>query len=170
MSLFERLRDAPRLILGPIPPRMYQPFLNCLLRNVIRRHPDIFDRLETGTGTPKTVLIDPTNFPVAFLLRPHSSAPSLRACRRGSLPVHDARISASFLTLLRMVDGQLDGDALFFTRDLRVEGDTEIVVRLRNALDDMDGSVADDIAGVFGVLGRSGLSALRAVSRGGVAA
>lgn len=60
-----------------------------------------------------------------------------------------------------MVDGRYDGDALFFTRDLRVEGDTEAIVCLRNALDDVEGSVADDIAAFFGLPGRKFLEIAR---------
>jgi O2-independent ubiquinone biosynthesis accessory factor UbiT len=51
-----------------------------------------------------------------------------------------------------MIDGSQDGDALFFTRDLRVSGDTEAVVALRNALDDFEGSALDSVVGSFGPL------------------
>ena len=60
-----------------------------------------------------------------------------------------------------MVDGQLDGDALFFTRKLVVEGDTEAVVCLRNAIDDVEGSIAEDTANLFGFTGRNALKILR---------
>ena len=60
-----------------------------------------------------------------------------------------------------MVDGQLDGDALFFTRELVVEGDTEAVVCLRNAIDDTEGSIAEDTANLFGFSGRNALKLLR---------
>jgi predicted lipid carrier protein YhbT len=94
----------------------------------------------------------------------------LKACRRSRKTAHDARIAGTFLTLLDMVDGRLDGDALFFTRDLIIEGDTEAVVVLRNALDDLEGSVADDIAAAFGFPGRMALAALRRVRGGSHAA
>lgn len=51
----------------------------------------------------------------------------------------------------------------FFSRDLIVEGDTEAVVCLRNALDDLDGSITDDVARFFGPPGRAGLSCLRRI-------
>jgi predicted lipid carrier protein YhbT len=35
-----------------------------------------------------------------------------------------------------MVDGAFDGDALFFSRSLQVEGDMEALLALRNAVDD----------------------------------
>lgn len=60
-----------------------------------------------------------------------------------------------------MIDGRYDGDALFFTRDLSVEGDTEAVVCLRNALDDVEGSIADDVAAFFGPPGERFLKVAR---------
>jgi predicted lipid carrier protein YhbT len=35
-----------------------------------------------------------------------------------------------------LVDGTYDGDALFFSRDIAVDGDIEAVLALRNAVDD----------------------------------
>jgi predicted lipid carrier protein YhbT len=40
--------------------------------------------------------------------------------------------------LVGMLDGSYDGDALFFSRDLVIEGDTSAVLALRNALDDAE--------------------------------
>lgn len=68
------------------------------------------------------------------------------------------------MTLLGMIDGRYDGDALFFTRDLIVEGDTEAVVCLRNALDDVEGNVADDVATFFGAVGKRILKIARGMT------
>ena len=68
------------------------------------------------------------------------------------------------MTLLGMIDGRYDGDALFFTRDLIVEGDTEAVVCLRNAVDDVEGSVADDVATFFGAAGKRILKIARGMT------
>jgi predicted lipid carrier protein YhbT len=59
------------------------------------------------------------------------------------------------------VDCDLDGDALVFSRELEVTGNTEAVVCLRNALDDVDGSIAESVAEMFGPPGKIALSALR---------
>lgn len=53
-----------------------------------------------------------------------------------------------------MADGSIDGDALFFSRDLSITGNLEAAVCLRNALDDLDGSIMDDVFGAFGIPGR----------------
>ena len=90
------------------------------------------------------------------MLIPDPQHPSLKAYRRSEKPAHDAAIAGTFFRLLDMIDGELDGDALFFTRDLKVEGDTEAVVTLRNALDDMEGSAMDSVLCAFGPLRGTG--------------
>jgi predicted lipid carrier protein YhbT len=92
--------------------------------------------------------------------------PRLTAHRRYERPAHDAAIAGAFFNLLDMIDGSLDGDALFFSRDLKVSGDTEAVVALRNALDDFEGSALDSVLGSFGPLqgpATRALAGLRAV-------
>jgi predicted lipid carrier protein YhbT len=137
--------------------------LRRIFRNAAASRPELFERL--GAHKSKRYLIDPVNMPFVFLLQPDPERPSLRAYRRERGIPYDARIAGTFLTLLDMIDGGLDGDALFFTRDLLIEGDTEAVVVLRNALDDLDGSIADDIAAPFGFPARAALSAFRRIRR-----
>ena len=48
----------------------------------------------------------------------------------------DARIAGPLSALIGMTDGSYDGDALFFSRDIEIDGDMEAVVALRNAIDD----------------------------------
>ena len=137
---------------APLPVPLINIVLGRLVLSIRDRRPDMFSRLEGHHH--KWFLIDPVNLPFALCLRPDPRRPSLKACRKHKIPETDGRISGTFLTLLGMVDGRYDGDALFFTRDLRVEGDTEAVVCLRNALDDMEGSIADDAAAFFGAAGQ----------------
>ena len=94
---------------------------------------------------------------------PTPRQPHLRAYRRYEKPAHDAGIAGTFFNLLDMIDGSLDGDALFFSRDLRVSGDTEAVVALRNALDDFEGSALDSVVSSFGALSAPAALALSAV-------
>lgn len=158
------LQNLPRRFLGPLPLNLLQPILSRVIRRAAQDRPELFGRL--GAQQTKTYLIDPINMPFVFFLTPDSNQPRLRAYRREQHPhSYDARIAGTFLTLLNMVDGNLDGDALFFTRDLVVEGDTEAVVVLRNALDDLEGSIVDDLAAPFGMPGRTILSLLRNIRR-----
>jgi hypothetical protein len=55
----------------------------------------------------------------------------------------------------------------FFTRDLIVEGNTEAVVVLRNALDDLDGNIFDDLAASWGANRRKRPFFFSATSKGG---
>lgn len=101
-----------------------------------------------------------------LVLRPDAARPHLKAYRRSERPRRDAAIAGTFFNLMDLIDGTVDGDALFFSRDLRVTGDTEAVVALRNALDDFEGSALDSVIASFGPLSKPAvlaLSALRAL-------
>lgn len=148
-----------RLILASVPLIVIQPVLYRIIHQIALQRPELFNRI--GPHKDKLFLIDPVNLPFAFVLRPNPDNLSLHAHRRCNLPQTQARIAGTFLTLLDMVDGQLDGDALFFTRRLVVEGDTEAVVCLRNAIDDIEGSIAENTAALFGLSGRNALKILR---------
>ena len=139
-------------VLPPLPLFALQPLLAHIVTTVSRRHPELIARL--GDNCNKRFLIDPCNLPFFLLLQPDPGRPRLRAHHRGEDVGHDVHISGTFLTLLRMIDGQSDSDALFFNRDLSITGDTEAVVALRNALDNMDATLADDVAACFGPLSR----------------
>ncbi len=143
----------------PFPRFVLQPILARIVRKIAAQNPDMFNRL--GPYRTASFLIDPVNLPFALLLRPNPDAPEMRAVSRRNPPTHDARIAGKFLNLLELVDAETDGDALFFSRDLEVTGNTEAVVCLRNALDDVDGSIAESVAGMFGPTGRAVLAGLR---------
>ncbi|MGD0025298.1 MAG: SCP2 sterol-binding domain-containing protein [Xanthobacteraceae bacterium] len=144
------LQTIPGWLLAGVPLALLQPLLAHIATHVARSRPEMFARL--GPHTDKLFLIDPIDLPFVLLLRPTAARPYLKASRRYERPRHDAAIAGTFLDLLGMMDGSLDGDALFFSRDLRVSGDTEAVVALRNALDDVEGSAFDSIVSAFGPL------------------
>jgi predicted lipid carrier protein YhbT len=160
------LQHAPALLLAPVPLGFLQPVLNRIATHVAHTRPELFDRLGPHAG--KRFLIDPTDLPFILLLTPERDLPRMTAHRRHERPEHDAAIAGTFFTLLDMIDGSIDGDAMFFSRDLVVTGDTEAIVALRNALDDFEGSALDSVVGSFGPLsGPAGLalSGLRAIRR-----
>lgn len=99
--------------------------------------------------------------PFVIVMRPDPKSLSITLHRTKEEIDYDASISGTFMNLLHLVDGGLDGDSLFFNRDLKVGGDTEAVVCLRNALDDVDGSMTADLAEIFGTAGNKALSILR---------
>ena len=160
-SLRALLQNIPSLVLAAAPLAVIQPILGHIAAHVARNRPELFARL--GPHARKRFLIDPTDLPLVLVLSPDNNRSQLRAYRRYEKPAHDAVIAGKFFILLDMIDGTLDGDALFFTRDLRVSGDTEAVVALRNALDDFEGSALDSVVGSFGPLAKPAALAVSAL-------
>jgi len=138
---------------------MAQPILSRVVRRAAERHPSLFARL--GPHQKTDYLIDPIGLPFALHLRPDPNALKFQAVPRDHAPDAGAVIRGRFMLLLELIDSEEDGDAAFFSRDLEVSGDTEAVVRLRNALDDVDSSIAEETADMFGAVGRSILARLR---------
>jgi len=155
------LENAPSVLLAPVPLALLQPIFNRIANHVAHSRPELFNRLGAHAG--KRFLIDPTDLPFVLVLTPLREKPVLTAHRRQERPAHAAAIAGKFFNLLDMIDGTLDGDALFFSRDLQVSGDTEAVVALRNALDDFEGSALDSVVASFGPLSRPAGAALSAV-------
>lgn len=152
------------MLLAPVPLALLQPLFSRIATHVAQSRPELFARLGPHAG--KRFLIDPIDLPFVLVLAPEAARPGLTAYRRYERPAHDAGIAGTFFNLLDMIDGTLDGDALFFSRDLRVSGDTEAVVALRNALDDFEGSALDSVVASFGLLSAPAalaLSGLRTV-------
>lgn len=104
--------------------------------SVLTRYPGIQQRL--GEHAEKRFAVDPIDCPFAFILEPRRESPRLRVVSSLDPDGHDARIAGAALVLLGLLDGTYDGDALFFSRDLTIEGDTAAVLALRNAIEDAE--------------------------------
>ncbi len=146
---------TPVLIAGfvarPLPPAVLNPFLGFALRAIERRHPGLFERL-AELDRP-TYLIDPVDLPFVFVLEPDPLLPSLRAFDSADGIEATATIRGSLLALVDLMEGRVDGDALFFSRELTIEGDTGAVVALRNAMDGAEISLVDDALAMLGPVG-----------------
>jgi len=132
--------------------------LDHLAAGIASRHPRLFTRLGSHRG--KTFLIEPTDLPFAFRLDVAGAAPVVEPVRRGCGTAFDARIAGPLSALLGMIHSSFDGDALFFSGDLVIEGDTEAVLALRNALDDAELDLATELGHAAGPL-EPALAALR---------
>jgi len=146
-----------------VPGALSRPVLTAALKAMVTRHRPVFDRLD-GLGDA-VFLIDPTDLPVHFLLRPAGRAPSLWMAR--GAPPQDgwtAALRAPLLTLIDLLEGRVDGDAAFFGRDLVVEGDMGAVLILRNALEEGDVRVLPDLLAALGPAGRPLASILQRLS------
>ncbi|MEP3278531.1 MAG: SCP2 sterol-binding domain-containing protein [Stappiaceae bacterium] len=101
---------------------------------VARQHPSLFRRM--GDHQHARFVLDPTDLPFVICLEPKGGKPTVTATRSGG--DFDARIAGPLAALLGLVNGAFDGDALFFSRDLIIEGDTAAALALRNAVDDAE--------------------------------
>ncbi len=111
------------------------------LRRTARRRPEIFERL--GSAREAAFVIAPTDLPVAFRLRPAGRGGEVRVVRHEDAGPCAARVSGPLPLLLALMDGSSDADGAFFSRQVRVEGDTEAVVALHNTLEAADLDLAD---------------------------
>lgn len=124
--------------------------LNGFLRRVLRRNPQIFERL--GPHVAKRFAVKATDLPFFFVIEAAAPRPRLSVVRELSADV-DAEISSSIANLLALIEGRLDGDALMFSRQLAIEGDVEAVLALRNAIDDARLDLVAEIGSLLGPLG-----------------
>ncbi|MBL8702463.1 MAG: SCP2 sterol-binding domain-containing protein [Alphaproteobacteria bacterium] len=122
--------------------------LTALARALATAHPGLFGRL--GAHGTKRFLIDPTDLPIVLLLDLSAACPSVTAWR--AAPPADCRIAGALAALLGLVHGAFDGDALFFSRDLTIEGDTAAALALRNAIDDAELDLVAEAAALAGPL------------------
>ncbi|MFQ5346638.1 MAG: SCP2 domain-containing protein [Rhodothalassiaceae bacterium] len=126
-------------MMADLPARLAGLPLEAMLARSLSRHPGLLARL--GWSEPRTVLVEPRDLPFAILIRCSREGAALRTVRKAGAAVAagvDARIRGALPDLLALVSGGGDGDAQFFARRLAFDGDTEIVLALRNALEDAD--------------------------------
>lgn len=130
----------------PLPP--LNLVLGAVTRRMAKAHPVMLRRL--GDHAARRFLIDPVDLPWLLLL--HPAAARMTAHRRARPPAHDACLRGPLSAFLAMMHGAEDGDALFFSRDLTVEGDTAAVLALRNAMDDAELDLTEVLAALSGPL------------------
>ncbi|WP_422374647.1 ubiquinone anaerobic biosynthesis accessory factor UbiT [Roseibium sp.] len=123
-------------LVAPLPRLPIELLLSELIRRLVARRPDLLRRLGAVVNVPIAVV--PDDLPHAFVISLNPDRPSVKLCDKACLPQADAVVRAPLLDLLGVLDGTYDGDALFFSRDLRVEGKTEYVLALRNTLEDAE--------------------------------
>jgi predicted lipid carrier protein YhbT len=121
-------------VLARLPVRPLQMASSRLVAKIFHRHSGLAERLGNMGNT--RILVEATDLPVAFLITPGVNPPGIRVlrCNQVSGPV-EAHIRGSLIDLIELVEGKADGDALFFSRKLEIEGETEVVVLLRNVLE-----------------------------------
>lgn len=136
---------SPVLLFGfgmrGLPRPVLQAAADLAMAALAKAHPEVFARLK-GLSNPN-FLIEPVDLPVRFHLCVAPAAPALRVVGEDEAPglVVAATIRGPLKALIELLEGRVDGDALFFSRTLAVEGDMGAVVALRNAVDGSDVSL-----------------------------
>ncbi|MBF0563053.1 MAG: SCP2 sterol-binding domain-containing protein [Alphaproteobacteria bacterium] len=138
------------MIARPLPLAPLQPVMAMTLAALLRRHPRMFEALRQ-LGSPAFV-IEPLDLPFVFHLQTGPDEPSLRVVRDATGLSPAATIRGPLLLLIDLMEGRIDGDAMFFSRELGISGDTEAVVALRNAVDGAGVDVRADLGSFLGPL------------------
>lgn len=118
-----------------------------LLHRLRRAHPRLFRAL---AAQPAMVIgIEPSDLPHRFLLRFGGGAVSLAAVAAFA-PTPNATVKGRLAALLALLEGRLDSDAAFFSREISVIGNTAAIVTLRNALERDAVDLFATASGMFG--------------------
>ena len=134
---------ALQAAMRPLPLTPVSILLTRLARRVAARHPNLFGRMGEYGGA--SFELDMTDQPFVLILDLANGMPTMKARRRGPARSAAAAIRGPISGFLGMMHGTWDGDALFFSRDLSVEGDTSAVLALRNAIDDAELDLVEEI-------------------------
>ena len=146
-------------LMAPLPLCPLQFILSRMVRGIADRRPELFARL--GHHIHSSYVIDVDELPFVLLLRPNPGKPELAAHRRSESIRSDVTISGPFMDLFEVLDGRGDSDAMFFSGNIKISGNTEAAVCLRYALDDLEGSVIEDLLHMGGPLSKPAHMLLR---------
>ena len=139
-----------RAAMRALPPPVVARGGALLLRRLGRVHPRLFADL--ARLAPASVGVAPTDLPHRFRLEIGGGRPPRLALAQATDPPPDAAIEGSLESLIDLLEGRIDGDALFFSRAITVTGDSAAVVGLRNTLDRYPIDVLEAATGLLGPL------------------
>ena len=146
-----------RAALALMTPRALDRVVRIVMAKMLARHPRLFTNL--ARLTPATVHLIPTDTPHRFGLR-MGAADTVFYVLDDPSEKAQATILGSLACLVDMLEGSVDGDTLFFARDIEITGDTEIIVGLRNTLDREEICLMDEIVSLCGPFARPASVAL----------
>ncbi|MCC7413649.1 MAG: SCP2 sterol-binding domain-containing protein [Gammaproteobacteria bacterium] len=139
------LRGAATLL----PQRVVSRLASAVVRGLGRSHPKMMVNL---TQLDRAVVyVAPTDLPYGFALA-IGREPVTLTIVDGPPVAADASVSASVAVLVDLLEGRIDSDTLFFRRDLRISGNTAVIVGLRNVLDREELRLTDELGALCGPL------------------
>lgn len=136
-------------VLQPLPLWPLQRLATIVMAGMVQRHQESFLRLRTLGSS--CFLIDPTDCPFVMAVWPGLDKPRLVLIARADrAPDAIAFIRGSMASFLALLEGREDGDALFFSRELSIDGDMAAVLSLRNAIDGAEVDFIRDVCASCG--------------------
>lgn len=136
-----------RLAMKAIPSVILQQMTDILIQSIRHNHPGLFRNLARLDAA--SVRFKPLDVPHQFILKFGQGPSTLLVTSNDDMPCN-ACITGRLNVLLDLLEGRLDSDMSFFSRDLEISGDTSVIVALRNTLDREEINLTDDIAAIFG--------------------
>ena len=136
-----------RVALRVIPESVLNRLMYLLIHRMQKIHPGLFQNLARLDAA--TVCIDPSDLPHRFILKFGHGPASLRTSGRAGCSC-DAIVKGKLESLLNLLEGRIDSDMMFFSREITITGDTSVVVALRNTLDREEIQLLDDISAMCG--------------------
>jgi predicted lipid carrier protein YhbT len=122
-----------------------------LMRRLGRAHPRLFRT--HARHEPCTIGIEPTDLAHRFVLRFGGTPVLLVPVLTFEQPMN-ACVRGPLATLVGLLEGRLDSDALFFSREIVITGDMEAIISLRNALERETVNVFKAAISLFGPVER----------------
>jgi putative protease len=124
---------AVSLALATLPQPIVAALVRRLTRTLPRRQPALARRMAELDG--KRLLIVPDELSYAFLISFPGGEVRIELVDPATPPETEAQMRGPLRLFYDLVRGGRDGDALFFSRELSVNGDMAVAVTLRNAMD-----------------------------------
>lgn len=151
--------SALSLVPGPVLARLVQ----VLMLTMRRRHPGLvaaFGRLD-----PAVVHVAPLDLPHRFAIAFGGGWLDVRVLAGTDRTRPDATIRGNLAALIDLLEGRIDGDAMFFSRDIEIAGSTAVIVAVRNTLDREEILMRNEIAALLGPLERPARRVARGIER-----
>lgn len=138
------------LLTKPVFPKpLVQVAINQLTKKFQQMHGGVISRM--NEFAPARIILNPVDMPFVFFVEFQKDNFSILLLDEDSYVGEDiTTISATFAFFLNMLEGDKDGDALFFSRQLTLTGDTTVIVALRNILEAESININKDINAQFG--------------------
>ena len=121
-----------------------------LTKLFIDKHPRVIKKM--SQFSPSRMVLVPLDMPFDFFVEFSNESLQINIIDKNTyLGKNLTKITASIDVFVKMLEGNLDGDALFFSRKLIIEGETTIIVALRNILEAENVNIKNDIKKSLGI-------------------